>query len=128
MLLSVQLNRHVTTLTLFIRFLLLCLETSTSLYSVRRECHASVFTYWEDFSLAVAVRTAIAALVDDELSHTMLLSIHVGFHGNPSRCITDAEIVYLAIVDKTIECLHHLRNRCGVVVPVDVKLDISISA
>lgn len=60
------------------------------------------------------------ALVNNELTETVITSILVGLADDPSWSITDPEVQDLVLIGHGVEALHQLRDRGGEVPPAAV--------
>jgi hypothetical protein len=83
------------------------------------DCHPFVSTHRDDVPLKVSQLHGIMTLVNGERTQAMLASISVGFHNDPSRCVADAEIQNLPLLDQVIERLHKLGDSGSKVVDMD---------
>lgn len=130
--------------------LLLCFEGASTKRSPRGETHldgcqqmakSNIYIYiykgcsisaypflaghGNDLTLEITVASTPAALVDAELTETMVAGVLVGLRNDPGRRVRDAQVQDLSLSDEGVETLHELRDGAGEVPPVDIeKIDV----
>ena len=98
------------------------LEVTSTQCAPRSQRHSFILAHGDDFSLKVALGGGPFALIDGELTQTMLTGIGVTLGNNPCRRIRYTEVEYLAGGDEVIEGLHYFGDACVHVPPVNVEL------